>query len=135
MAYPEGVLVRISVQGIGPGRHVLAESASGSWRLSAFPLNQPEVEFRSSASDLPVARYRRGIHPEVRFEDGAKFQFRAESPVKTVLEAADSLPLLTLEQVEFFPRWRVEMTLERNALGIPQMPILVAAAGLMLVFN
>jgi hypothetical protein len=135
LADSRGVLARIGVHGIGGDRHVLAETAEGSWKFGIFPLNQPEVPIWPSSEDEPIAHYQRGPTVQVRFVDGPEFQIRKEGTLKTFLEDLNAQPVLTVEQVEAFPRWRAEMKLEPDALQLPQLPLLVACVGCVLVFE
>ena len=103
--------------------------------MNAFPLEQPSVSIRSLPEDADIAQYHRGENPEVRFQDGATFQFKTESPVKRALTTNSSKTVFTLERVEFFPKWRFEMKLENGGLGLPYLQVLIAAGGLMLIFT
>lgn len=127
-------MARTSVHGIGPARYVVGENAEGAWKLSAFPLYRRDVRISDLTSGGEIAKYVRGERPAVRFDDGEEFHFRKESPVKTVLESSASQTLFSLERVEFFPRWRFEMKLESGAPGIVHLPVLISAAGLLLMF-
>lgn len=131
----QGVFEILRVQGIGPDRQVLAETASGAWRIELFPMDRPVVPvFRVGEPD-PVAEYDRRDGMQLRLTVGAHYQLRRETPLKMILEDGEHLPIFTLEQVDAFPRWRVEVKLEATAPALPELPILLAAACCSLVFS
>lgn len=130
-----GVVVRLGVQGIGPERHILAETAEAEWRLDLFPLNRPRIPIFRVGNQDPVGFYVRDHPTLVESASGRVFQFRTESALKTVVELPDLSPIFTLEQVEAFPRWRVETRLEPHAADLPELPMVLAAACCFLVFS
>ena len=125
----------MSVQGIGEARYVLGENSGAALKLGAFPLYGQDVRISDLLGGGEIAQYVRVAGPGVRFSDGEEFHFRKESLVKTVLESSTSRTVFTLERTEFFPKWRFEMKLESGAPAIAHLPVLIAAAGLLLMFT
>ena len=134
LAGSTGPVARVSVNGIGPGRHVLAELAESVLRIDLFPLQRQDVPILRIDETNPIAIYHRGSPVQVRFAEGGEYEFRTENAFKTVLQTLEARPVFTLEQVEAFPRWRVEMKLEQDAYALRELPALVAAACCFLVF-
>jgi hypothetical protein len=129
------VVARVGIKGIGPERHVLAESDVGTWRIDLFPMDRKDVPITSVDGGDPVAIYWRGNPVEVRFFDGQTYRFRTESAAKTMIEDSSGTLVFSIEIVESFPRWRVEMKLETNVLEAPKVAILLASACCYLVFT
>ena len=131
----EGLVARVSVQGIGEARYILGENAGGAWKFSAFPLSRPDLPISDLTGDSKIVQYVRGVSPTVRFDDGEEFHFRKESSLRTVLESSTLRTVFTLERIEFFPKWRFEMKLESGASELARLPVLIAAAGFLLMFT
>jgi hypothetical protein len=131
-----GPLARLSVNGIGAARYALMETSEESWRLAVFPLERREVPVSRAGGDAdPVAIFNR-VHPaSVQFQGGPLFQFQPQSPVETILSGGDGQTIFTVELVEAFPRWRADLKLEPQALSLPEVPVLLAAACCNLVFE
>jgi len=130
-----GPLARLSVNGIGAARYALMETAGESWRFGMFPLERREVPVSREAGAEPVAIYHRVDPAFVQFQDGPLYRFQPQSAVETVLKDADDQPVFTVELVEAFPRWRADLKLEAQALLMPEVPVLLAAACCNLVFE
>ncbi len=129
-----GPVARVSVNGIGSARHVLAELAESALRIDLFPLQRQDVPILRMDETNPIAIYHRSNPVQVRFAEGGVYEFRTESAFKTVLQTLEAQPVFTLEQVEAFPRWRVEMKLKQDAYALGDLPVLLAAACCFLVF-
>jgi len=130
----ENVVEVLRVEGIGPGRRVLAETGTSSWRFDLFPMDRPVVPvFRDDESE-PVAEYDRRQNMQLRLVNGAQYELTPESPLKMTLADAEHRPVFSLEQVDAFPRWRVEIKLQPAAERMPDLPMLLAAACCSLVF-
>lgn len=135
LAGPAGVAARISVTGIGSQRRVLGETAQGSWFFQVFPLDQPDVRIWPVSEAQPVGHYRRGPNLDIHLEEHIGFQYRKENALKSLMEDCEGNLVLSLEQVEAFPRWRVEMKLAPGRVSLPETPLLIACCGCILVFD
>ena len=130
-----GPLARLSVHGIGPARYAVMETSDGAWRLAIFPLERREVPVTREGDADPLALFNR-VHPaSVQFQDGPLFQFQPQTAVETVLKDPENQTIFTVELVEAFPRWRADLKLEPQALSMPEVPVLLAAACCNLVFE
>jgi hypothetical protein len=130
-----GTVLALSVQGIGQSRYVLAESSERAWRFAVFPVDATEVIISQPDDFTEVARYTRTKPARIRLAAGAEFELRFVTAGVQVLEDSTHQALFLMEQVEAFPRWKVDVKLEAEAASRPELPLLAAAAGCALVFN
>lgn len=135
LSAPSGVLLRLSVEGIRPERHIRIDTADRSWKIDAFPLQKRESPVFEADLPDPIAFYLGGPEPGVRLAGGETYRFRSEPPQKTVCETSEGELVFALERVEFFPRWRLEMELTPRARSLPEFPILIACTCCSLVFG
>ncbi len=134
LAGSAGVVERLSVSGIGADRQIVLETGEGAWRFELFPLDRRIVPVYRGDNPDPIAEYDRGNPVQVRFTSGTQYEFRVESPLKTVLVNGEQQTVFTLEQVEAFPKWRVEIKVEPGARELSDLPVLWGAACCSLVF-
>lgn len=135
-----GLLVRMSVRGIGTERRLLAETPSGSWTFEAFPADRRVAPIRRLGGGDLVASYYRDAEENsarIEFAGGQSFDLEPLGPVSARIRTREAapVPILFMAQAEFFPRWRVEMKLEPGAGMLPELPVLLAAACCYLVVH
>ncbi|MGI8746070.1 MAG: hypothetical protein ACR2NN_26510 [Bryobacteraceae bacterium] len=125
-----GLVARVSVSGMGDSKHALGETAEGAWRFEVFPFASDNVVIVGANDHSEAGSYVRRAPFETRVAGGALYRMSPRG-----LEAEDGRPVFSYEQVESFPRWKVEVKLDPGAVEMVDLPLLVVTACCIRVFR
>ncbi len=112
---PQGVVARFDARGFVLARQASAETSEGRFRFEA--VNGDTVVYKN---DQVVARVP-AAEGRIEFSEGAVYRFAGEY---SILDA-DGQPVLHIERRALFPHWRVGVTLQPDAIRLPELPVLV----------
>lgn len=127
---PDGIVAKVSVSGMGDSKHALGETAEGAWRFEVFPFASDNVVITKAEDRVEAGSYARRPPFEIRLIGGALYRL---NPPR--LEAEDGRTVFSYEHVESFPRWKNEIRLGAEAVGIAELPLLVVSACCIQVFR
>jgi hypothetical protein len=126
----QGVVARVSINGMGDSKHALAETAEGGWKFQVFPFASQNVLITRAEDHSEVGHYVRQTPLEICFVGGVCYQLN-----HTKLEDREGRPVLSFDQLEAFPRWKAELKLAPSAIEISELPVLVASTCCIHVFR
>ncbi len=138
---PAGLVAQVSVSGMGDLKHAVGETSEGRWRFQIFPFASDIVSITRDQDHAEVGIYLRQPPFEIRLTGAGTYRMGSSEASITDLNRPPKLeddsgePVFSFEQLESFPRWQAEVKLERRAIEIADLPILLISVCCLRVFR
>ena len=129
-----GLLAKVSVSGMGNGKHARGETLEGAWRFQVFPFASDMVTIQRDEDHAEVGSYLKQPPFEIQVAGAGCYRI-SDSHVQSTLVDDSGQPVFSFQQLDSFPKWQAEVTLDPRAIGIPELSILLLTVCCLSVFR